>query len=350
MVGPVALASGVAVAFGCGTHSDVRSDARVPDVSEDGGGSSNSDAAVGPRVLVWDLGDKALSTIRDGYLYFKPGFYRLALNAPRAADGRIAPSAVEKIWPEAGTYADTMFVDGMAYWIGQRALFEWPLAGGEVKRTELPPVNWYSLAANDRYLFVATLGCERILRMDRATGEVLDKASLVVPRSPEGPNLYASNKRVYCTATYDGRLWSVNVDLQDLRTHVQLEPSESVRLSLADAGFLYFYEEFAARGRVLRMNLESESIELLDEGPWWALSQLRKLDERRIAWLTAHAMRVLDVPSHEAREFVDERYFKVGDVTRPGGDLLFDADNVFWFRIDQGGGHLMVTPRAYFGI
>lgn len=331
-VGTLALAFGLAVVSGCGD------------------GSSDVDAVVGPSVLVWDVGDKALSTIRDGYLYFKPGFYRLPLNAPRGADGRVAPSAVEKIWPEAGTYADTMFVDGTAYWIVQRALFAWPLAGGDVKRTELPPVNWYSLAANDRYLFVATLGCERILRMDRATGEVLDKESLVLARSLAGPNLYASDKRVYCTAVTDGRLWSVNVDLQDLRTHVQLEPDESVRLSLADSGFLYFYEEFEARGRVRRMNLESESIELLDEGPWWALSELRKLDERRIAWLTAHAMRVLDVPRREAREFADEQYFKVGDVTRPGGGLLFDADNVYWFRIDQGGGHLMVTPRAYFGI
>lgn len=135
----------LSLAAACGSHSGrTQHDGAQTEARTDlDAGADGNDAATnsGPRVLVSDLGDKTLSLIRDGQLYFKPGFFRIPLSVERDADGRIPLSAVEKIWPEANPFAETWFVDDRAYWIGTRSLFSWPVSGGEVQATELPAAN-----------------------------------------------------------------------------------------------------------------------------------------------------------------------------------------------------------------
>jgi hypothetical protein len=301
-------------------------------------------------MLIRDLGDKTLHSVDHGHLYFKPGFARVALGAARDANGLIPLEAVEQVWPQANPYAATWFIGERAYWTNLTSLFEWPLSGGPVKATQLPDAGgWYNVAVNQRYVFVSTLGCKRLRRIDRTTGEATEAVGLVMPRVEGAPSLYASETRLYCASHDDGRLWSVSVDFQDLRMHVELEPRSVVKLSLVDAGYLYFAEDLAAGARVGRMDLKSEQIERLFDGTGWAMSPIRRVDDLHIAWLSPQSLRVVKLADRSLREFDREPYFAFGKLSTPGVDLLFDAENVYWFRVDAGG-HLMVTPRSYFGI
>ncbi len=333
------------------SSSDGRVSQRAP--IESGNDGASMPTTDGPRKLLPNAGDKTLDAIHNGYLYFKPGLYRVRLDAPRDEKGQFSYDDVEKIWPAGNPFDRTWFVDGIAYWSDISNLYEWPLDGkSEPKTTPFPnsdTINWYAIAVNQKYIFAANLGCKRIIRYDRKTKVMIEATGLPKPQTQDAPELHVTESRIYCAALENGWIFSLGVNLDDQRMHVVNEERTMLRMSLADDGYLYFTEDGERGGRLRRLNLATEEVELLWEGKGWAMTPIQKLDERRIAWLSPGELRVLDLDDRSLREFPEVPYFDVEGVVRPGVDLLFDDKNVYWFRIADGG-HIMVTPRSFFGI